>query len=56
MSILDTIERFVFGAPAAEAVEMRIKLAEQRIEQQLMAALEDEDGDGEDEQRKSAGE
>lgn len=54
MSILDTIERVVFGASAAEAVELRIKLAEQRILAALAAlALE---GDDEECERESAGE
>ena len=38
MSILDKIERVVFGASAAEAVEMHIRLAEQRI----IEALDDQ--------------
>ena len=54
MSILDTIERALFGASAAETVEMRIKLAEQRIEQKIIAAFETLDED-EDEASESAG-
>lgn len=49
MSILDTIERTLFGASAAEIVEMRIKLAEQRIEQKIIAAFETLDEDEDDE-------
>lgn len=54
MSILDTIERALFGASAAEIVEMRIKLAEQRIEQKIIAAFETLDED-ENEAGESAG-
>lgn len=55
MSILDTIERALFGASAAETVEMRIKLAEQCIEQRISAAFEalDEDEDDDDDERES---
>ena len=46
--MIDKLERFLFGASAREAVEMRITLAERRIEQRIIAALEsDTDGDGE---------
>ncbi len=40
VSILDHIERALFGASAAEAVEMRLKLAERRLEQRLERALD----------------
>lgn len=59
MSILDKIERAIFGASAAEAVEMRVKLAEQRIEREIIEALEHDSGwetqpDWEEKQEKGA--
>lgn len=45
MKILDTIERALFGASAAEAVEMRVELAARRIERRIIAALEQDEDD-----------
>lgn len=45
MSILDTIERALFGASAAETVELRLKLAEQRIAEKIVEAFEDDEDD-----------
>jgi hypothetical protein len=39
-TLLNKIERLVFGATAAERVEMLVELATRRIEQRLVAALE----------------
>jgi len=48
--LIDKIERWVFGASAAEAAEMRLKLAtreaERRLEQRIIAALEEDATDG----------
>ncbi|HEU5347851.1 MAG TPA: hypothetical protein VFU63_04490 [Ktedonobacterales bacterium] len=53
MSILDKIERAIFGASAAEAVEMRVKLAEQHIEREIIEALE-HDSDWEEKQERES--
>ena len=44
--MIDKLERFLFGASARESVDMRIRLAQQRIEQRIIAALESDDGEG----------
>lgn len=49
--LIDKLERLIFGATAQEMVEMRVRLAEQRLETRLIAVLEageDEDGDTDD--------
>jgi hypothetical protein len=37
---MDTIDRLLFGATAAESVAMRVRLAEIRLERRLLAGLE----------------
>ena len=43
--LVDAIERVLFGATAQETVEMRVKLAELRLEQRIIAALEADEAD-----------
>jgi hypothetical protein len=38
--IMDTIDRLLFGATAAESVAMRVRLAELQLERRLLAGLE----------------
>lgn len=57
--IMDAIERVMFGASAAEAVELRVRLAEHRLERRLLAGLEadaaaDEAAEDADESKGSA--
>ena len=55
-TLRDKIERLIFGASAKVVVELRMRLAEQRLAQRLLAALEADDTDADSDNNNGGGE